>query len=488
MSQLSNRYSTKSHNFGTKKIKARPKTTMRLNFDDYDTIGSRATRKNPYQIPHDNEVFQIQDEESAEKYQRHKFLSNQTLMYRNCPAALPKLPSIQLNDNLHEQTTDFFPQSKKTYTIFQAPKVSDYGEVFPVGPEHQDKEQLSEFVDQKRKIFLAQLLINRKQKEIERIEQQEKAEDSVFQDQQNKIKETKNQFKMTMNQIEAEYSRQKKAADLASKNKTEFSNNLKRKKAKLLAIDLEIASNDEELIKYRSYRDFLNKIKIDYTNPKTPRDSTLIQEEFEYLENENLFLFSKCAELLGIKNSIYDSVKLDIENAEQESAEIEQKSDQLKNVTVPLIPAHSKLLEKPEVVQMDQELHKLAIYVKKAYEQCFGKATEISPLMMLHRLETELEQLYRKSKQIPEKEILEKQNAKEKERREKQRIEKQMAQIREQQAKNDAAIERSKMPVKQRTGRPLIERTIPVKISRHIKQNNDEDEELNNLLYGPIND
>ena len=163
-------------------------------------------------------------------------------------------------------------------------------------------------------------------------------------------------------------------------------------------------------------------------------------------------------------------------------------TDQLAKQNIPVVNINPKLLDSPEVIEIDKELTKLGVIVKNAYTDCFGKSADISPLMMLHRLETELEALYKQSLLLPEKEIVEKQNAKEKERREKQRIEKQMQQILEQQAKNDAAIARSKMPVKKRTGRPLVERKVPVKVTRVVNKNNADEEILEKLLYGDISD
>ena len=83
-------------------------------------------------------------------------------------------------------------------------------------------------------------------------------------------------------------------------------------------------------------------------------------------------------------------------------------TDKLSKQTIPIIDPHIKLFDSAEVQEIDNELQKLTVIIRNAYTDCFGKAADISPLMMLHRLETELELLYKQSLQLPEKEIIEK--------------------------------------------------------------------------------
>lgn len=487
MSQLSKRTPANAKRLGAAEPKPRPRTALKLNFDDYDIISDRSRRKNPYEVPREDEVFRIRDEEIVKKQKEQQRFTRQPLMYRNCPSALPNLQSKYASDDDSEPISHGKISSRNTKLNPHVP-FSEYGGILPVGPEYKGKEQLNDFIEQKREIFLVQLLIDRKNKEIERINQQRKAENAVFNDQMSKIAETKNQYKMTINQLEADLQRHSKAAEVAIKNKAELQASLKAKKTKLLAVETEIAAHEEDVVRYRAYRDFLMKITANVDREKLQGNPQIILNELEYLENENLFLFEKCSELSNDKDSLFSSVNSEITRAIAESEKMSNTTEVLSKQTIPLVDPQPKLLNSPEVAEIDSELQKLTVYVRNAYADCFGKSTDISPLMMLHRLETELEALYKQSLQLPEKEIIEKQNAKEKERREKQRIEKQMQQILEQQAKNDAAIARSKMPVKKRTGRPLVERKVPVKVTRHVNKKNLDEEYQEKLLYGDLSD
>lgn len=487
MSQLAKRTPANAARLGMSENRTRPKTALRLNFDDYDIIAQRSKRRNPYDIQPEGEVFRIKDEENAKKQREHKRFTRQPLMYRNCPSALPNLASKYSSDTDDESDASNQITSRNIIINPHVP-FSEYGGIQPVGPEYKGKEQLNDFIEQKREILKVQLLIDRKNKEIERINQQRKAENAVFNDQMSKIAETKNQYKMTINQLEADLQRHRKAADAATKNKSELQANLKAKKTKLLAVENQISTNLEDVRRYRSYRDFLDKITVNIDKTKLKGNPQAILDELEYLENENLFLFEKCFELSNDKDSLISSLNAEISKAVSESQEMTNNAEKLSNTEIPIIDTHIKLFDSAEVQEIDTELQKLTVIIRNAYTDCFGKAADISPLMMLHRLETELEYLYKQSLQLPEKEIIEKQNAKEKERREKQRIEKQMQQILEQQAKNDAAIARSKMPVKKRTGRPLIERKIPIKVKRQVNKKNLDEEYQERLLFGDMSD
>ncbi|OHT07752.1 hypothetical protein TRFO_23938 [Tritrichomonas foetus] len=459
------------------KQKRRPQTALRLNFSDYDSD----TKINPYDLPDDHEVFKLRDAEQEQITREMKTFTQKPLMYRNCPAALPSLGPCP---------SHLFKNTKKNRTISRATsRMKNYGEcVQPVGPEYQCKEELHDFVNQKREIFFVQLLIDRKKKEIERIRGQEHAEAAVFKDQENKIAETKNQYKMTSNQLEAELSRLRKIADIAAKQRAEASASLKIKKARLLNIENEIAVNEETARAYRNYHSFLKAVELDYDRETLFKNPKLILDELEKLENDNLFLFEKCAKLKYDQERISSKINAEIEKVVDEQNSIYGSSSRISNMFNTEIIENSSLPRTPEIIALDDELARLTIIINDAYAECFGKCADISPLIMLEKIENELEAMFKESKSIPEKEILEKQNAKEKERREKQRIEKQMAQILEQQAKNDAAIQRSKMPIKKRTGRPLVERCIPIKVCRHVNTRNLDEEYQERLLYGPISD
>ena len=461
----------------------KPHSKLKLNFNDYDD----KKKANPYDMPDDKEVFKIRGIENDLKINEQKQFMKKPLMYRNCPsAASENLPSLLLSyeERMKKiEERNFSPEEREIQKMIKAFDPESNGGVTPVPMEFKRNAKTKEYIDQKFQIFIVQLLINRKQKEIERIKQQQNSENAFFKDQESKIAETQNQYKMTINQLEAELSRLTKTADAAAKQKSELAASLKIKKARLQTIENEMVSNEETAKIYRIYHNFIKQIEIDYDRETIFKNPQLILEILENLEEDNLFLFEKCAKLAQDQERIVNKITTEIDNTRNEDEKLKKETSNLQDVEI--IEFNSSL-RTPEVIALDDELARITVIVSEAYAECFGRSSDLSPLMMLERLENDLEVLYSQCNSIPEKDINENLNAKERERREKQRKEKQIQQQLELQAKNDAIIARAKMPIKRKTGRPLNKRYIPIKVVRQVRKNNAEELYLENLLYGNI--
>jgi hypothetical protein len=73
---------------------------------------------------------------------------------------------------------------------------------------------------------MAQLMIDRRQKEIDRIVQHKASENSAIQDQRQKMLELENHYRMNRNQADAEMVRARKAMDAAIRRRSELSQEL----------------------------------------------------------------------------------------------------------------------------------------------------------------------------------------------------------------------------------------------------------------------
>lgn len=422
---------------------------------------------NPFNMPPDSELLARRDKE-VEKQKRIKTAkARMNLQERNCPT----LPNLNPSPSKVYQSTS---------TLIDR---SDY--IPPVGPEYQCREELHEFIDQKREIFLVQLLIDRKKKEIERINQQQKSENKSIDDQNGKMAETTNQYKMTMSQLEGGLVRGRKAMDIAVKRRLELQSELKKKQANVQEIKAQITLNEEQVEQFRNYDDFLKKISPDSKKELLYDNPVALLDELERIERENLLLIQRCGDYNyareGVISYINDSYHLTV----QEIANIKKAKDEIPDIKVEDQTPES-ISRDAEI--LDRELTRLAKIVQRTFVGCFSKKSDITTLMMLERLENELEKMYRETEYIAPSFIIEKQNLKAKQRREEQRREKQEKQIREQQKKMEAALERSKKPIKRKTGRPLNCRALPMKVNRKVDKKLVDEEYFENLLFQPDHD
>jgi hypothetical protein len=83
-----------------------------------------------------------------------------------------------------------------------------------------------------------------------------------------------------------------------------------------------------------------------------------------------------------------------------------------------------------------------------------------------------------------------KQLEKEKARRDIQRREKAEQHERDQKRKLEQALARAQMPIKRRTGRPVICRTLPLQLGVNAsaeQKKQEEEQQIDELLYGDLN-
>ena len=115
---------------------------------------------NPFDLPPDQDLFSRRDEENQKLKEHQLKIAKRSLAERNSMSKSPLYGAgktiTKSRRNLAESTNEFY--------------------IAPPVAEHQRKEQMHDFVEQKREIFLVQLLIDRKVKEIDRISQTRKTE------------------------------------------------------------------------------------------------------------------------------------------------------------------------------------------------------------------------------------------------------------------------------------------------------------------------
>lgn len=405
---------------------------------------------NPFDLPPDSELFAMRDREAQLQKEHQKKVMKQSLVERTLSCLPP----------LHSQSRHACRSVSESTAGFQ---------IAPPVAEHQRRQQMAEFVDQKREIFLVQLLIDRKNKEIQRIQQLRKTEKKNIREEEAKIAETTNQYKMTTNQMEAELTRAKKAMDAAIKHRTELSKELKKKKAYVAVVKSEISRNDETLEAYRTYSEFLKRLTPpDSTVQEYFNDPQVLLDELEKVENENLFLIQHCQELYYEQETGITSLTTQIDQVDYEACElkkgIEKLNDGLK-VSTEFDTSTSSVANK-ESDQLELQLKRLSKYVSETYRNCFKETADVNTLTRLERIENELERMYRGSECIDPAFIAAKQTEKDKVRRDIQRKAKAEKQALEQQRKLDQALARAKMPIKRKTGRPCNERILPIKSKR----------------------
>ncbi|KAH0790385.1 hypothetical protein GPJ56_005681 [Histomonas meleagridis] len=366
---------------------------------------------------------------------------------------------------------------------------SDNLQIAPPPAERQQHQEMADFIQQKREVLLANLLIDRKEKEICRIQNLRKTEKKNLIQEESKIAETSNQYKMSTNQIEAELQRSKKAMDSAIHKKNDLLKELKKKKSLVDAMRHEISDNEESLDSYRKYDSFLKKLTPSGTEVFSYFCSPQVMlDELEKLENENLFLIQHCQSLNESQDTQLQNVQNAIETVSNESNELSLLVTNIEDT----ISQEEFLTNSNDTVKecdlLDRELKHLSDLVNKTYQHCFNERTDMNALIRLERIERELSKMYQEADRIDPNFMHKKQSEKNRNRRDIQRKENAERLSKEQQRKLDQAIQRAQMPIKKNNGRKLNERKLPIKMGKKIdlKKKKIEEQQYDEFLYGPI--
>jgi hypothetical protein len=420
---------------------------------------------NPFGLPPDAELFDLRDRENEEHRARQASIMHKSLVDRTL-SALPPLHNCE----------------SQTGTTSAGPP-----QIAPPADEHQRRQQTSEFVDQKREIFLVQLLIDRKNREIYRIQNMRKTEKKNIIEDQAKIAEESNQYKMTANQYDTELQRAKQIMDKAIRRRTELGKEQKKKGSFVQLLESDIARKEEALESYRTCADFLKRLTPADLRPMEYFTSPeVLLLELENVENENLFLIRHCQELTDNQETGLRNVQGEIDQANAETADLLEAARRIPEVAEIQVTAGGVQSE-----GLDEELRALGRLVRSAYISCFNELSDVNTLARLAKLEQELERMYQASARIDPKFVSAKQQAKDKERRDRLRKEKAEKLEADQKKKLEQALERAQMPIKRRTGRPPVERTLPIRVNKNPVDENKklaEEQQIDAFLYGPIGD
>ncbi|OHT15969.1 hypothetical protein TRFO_42172 [Tritrichomonas foetus] len=348
--------------------------------------------------------------------------------------------------------------------------------------------RMTEFVQEKREVFLIQLIIDRKNKEIARLNNQAKSEENDLQDREMKIAETSNEYKMTSAQIEAALARARKSSEAATKKRVELQKELKCESQTVALIQSEILKNQDTLEAYRQYDEFLHSIipngkdfDSHFQSPET------LLKYFDDIEQENLFLldqFQNRTEEIEKDMTKYDK---DMNQYDATYSVLKERVDSL-----PVVPEEQTELMEGNVHEsefIDNELQRLSNLIYSTFVKCFGTGSSLSAITMLEILEQGMEDLYDRIQYVKpsfrneKMSIIDKQRHLQELRDEAERKEAQ------QQEKMLKAIERAKKPIPKKNGKPIRGRMLP---NMFIKKDEEaerqrmlERKRIEDLLYGP---
>lgn len=423
--------------------------------------------RNPFLMPPGSEKFDYREKQAQEARSKWNSYKKMSLVQRT-DLVKPTVPPLVTTATMkvHEPT--------RTKQNMKSPR-----EVPQFKTERHQR--MTEFIEQKREIFLIQLMIDRKNKERNKLSNDIITEEKNLQDTEIQIEQTANQYKMQSAQIEANLARARIAAEAATKKRMELQKELKRATNAVGVSKSEILKNEDTLEAYRRYDKFMRMVA-----PEPFKDPKELIDYFAQMENENLFLLQQCQNIENDIMSKVDEASGRINETQKDIDVVEKKLEK-----VPEIPVLEETLVtgSSETEMLDNELVFITEMVSKTYTACFGKGANVTAISQLEKIEMALEHLYDEIATVKPSFVAEKQSIKDKERRENEKREANEAKVAELKRKMEAALARSNKPVKKRTGRPPVCRMLPNSTNKKnvekVQAQMLEQQRLDHLLFDP---
>lgn len=502
----------------------RPKTSTSSTYKPRNTI--RKSKNNPFRIPPVAELLAGREEEEIRINEEREAVRSMTLKQR-AELCRPPIPDYLIRSSQHASPeTSIYGSSNTTPNLsrlssrntnrkrpktrsslfitnrqlingdFQFDDGFEDSEKYRNGQSTSDQPtmhktqrgRITEFIQEKRDIYHVQMLMDRKNYEIQRLNKQIANEEASLLEQERNIEESSQSYKIQTTKVETDLARARKKMEEAVRRRVSATKSLRQFKQQVEQMKSEISKNLDTLDDYQSYKIFLESL---LPNGKTVEQyfvqpSDLITE-LEVVEKDNLFLIQQCQILNELQNRSEKTMKEVIDTTE---VLIEKAQNKLSNVEeVPIFDqSNEEILENQK--EVENEIKRFGKLVNNLFIKCYKKESNISTIGILEKIENDLEDMYKKIDLIDSKFVTEKQSGIDKRRREQQRKDKLEKQALEQKMKTDQALKRATQPIKKQTGRPLYERTTPIKMHKtndaKLLAQKMEQQRVDNLLYGEL--
>jgi hypothetical protein len=335
------------------------------------------------------------------------------------------------------------------------------------------------------------LMCGKKRREMADQVEEVQREEQALEDSEVRIEKESDEYKMRTARLEAELARARKSVEIAAKNRMDLQRELKHAIEATAVMRSAIIKNEDNIKIYRRFDKFLGQIAED-REPNFRENPLALVDEFQFLEQDNMFVM-QCYEALQVDyERKMGRLGSALQTAENGIAAISTDWGTLPKYRECARGLGERSRRAGE--DFDREIHAMTELIRGVYISCFGRKAEgekrgenrLSAMAMLEHLETSLEDFHKKIKLVSPAFAMAKQRKKDEERMEQRKLEAQARKIAEQQLKVEQALARASTPRKHKTGRPMVRRTLPIRMRRvsdQLTAEQIERERLEKLLF-----
>lgn len=391
------------------------------------------------------------------------------------------------------------------------------------------EESAREIVRRKRETFLAQMAVDVRKEEIDKLEKRAAQREEALRNAERMLEEDKKRFDLFLKENDERVREATRRAEKEAKKKREKANEVKRLNDEIATARLDLGRREDKLEECEEYLRFLDgltpkewltefrEVEDDGEIGLEEKDDGNEENEEENKENENenekskpvpmyfthpkqlLDVFTKLEEenltLISEAQDIEDQLERDTEKRTKELYQLEMESQQNQKEITRLreaiveetkkknaygLEAHSSSSSSTSSSSPEQELEDLTEKVREVYESVVATGRDAKPSFveavdMLREIEETLEQYFVEIEKMPPGVVAERERKIEKERRHRNRELKMQQQKAEQELRLKKTMERAAAPARKKTnGKPVMFRSRLCEEKKEKQQNSNQ--------------
>ncbi|XP_066912759.1 cilia- and flagella-associated protein 100-like [Clytia hemisphaerica] len=247
------------------------------------------SKKNPFKVPLDHDIFALRDKEKQKKKQERqeqlKLKVHEKTTYTSRVNARTKAmirPAGDTDDDLSGEDEN----NDGTMVIRDDPDFV----LSTTKDRHVEKEHLDDYIAKKREMFLVQYSLGVKRDEMRKLEEVAQAEERKLELAEKYLEEDASMFDEFLKDNDKNAVEAIKIAETETKAKLEKVAEIKKINAQMMAIKSEIAKNEDLLKEFVLYKKFLDKLTPPYIITERKRrkmqEKRLKEKEFAPIEKE----------------------------------------------------------------------------------------------------------------------------------------------------------------------------------------------------------
>jgi hypothetical protein len=331
---------------------------------------------------------------------------------------------------------------------------------------------LSDYIHQKRELFLSELAIDAAREELQRLERIEGDNMAALKAKQADIDLVSDQFREFLVGDGKVTMESRKGAEAKARKRVEVVAKIKEVSAEVAVLRSEIAHHNERMQECREYRNFLEALTPkDWAQSHPPSDLYFKKPQqlldiMSAMEEQNMFLILHCqeaeeqlercrAQFNATLNARDGSIMGMLEDKRQKVESLAKSKERNERYLT-----HGEFRHGNELG--DAELIELQTAIAQFHRQLgFDAASVNDTATMLSRIEKTMHDLSESLALVEPVTLRQQALTLESARRDQERTERQIREKKEQEEKTQKALQLAMMPIKARVGRPILERILP---------------------------